>query len=354
MQLIRAEIRRSMEEGAVGISTGIDYAAQSFSTTDELVSACQAMAEYGGLYATHVRYKKGLVNGLKEAVEIGKRAGVAVHISHLKSPTAELTEEILNYVDRVAVNEVDFSFDVYPYHPGSTMLHFLLPYEVWEDGPLQVLPKLVRPRVRRLLEAALSDAEILLDRVYLAWFASKENSRYQGLSLAEYVRLTGRSTADAICDLLIEENLAVLAVFRPGGEDEDVDGLVNPFLQHAKFMLGSDGIYHPDGIVHPRVYGSLPRLLGPLVRDHRLFSLEDAVRKASGYPAERFGLVDRGTLRDGAFADTIRDTATYTNPHQLAAGIDTVIINGKIVFSGGEAVAANESSQPGRALLYRR
>ena len=361
MQLIRAEIRRSMEEGAVGISTGIDYAAQSFSTTDELVSACQAMAEYGGLYATHVRYKKGLVNGLKEAVEIGKRAGVAVHISHLKSPTAELTEEILNYVDRVAVNEVDFSFDVYPYHPGSTMLHFLLPYEVWEDGPLQVLPKLVRPRVRRLLEVALSDAEILLDRVYLAWFASKGNSRFQGLSLAEYVRLTGRSTADAICDLLIEENLAVLAVFRPGGEDEDVDGLVNPFLQHDKFMLGSDGIYHPDGIVHPRVYGSLPRLLGPLVRDHRLFSLEDAVRKASGYPAERFGLVDRGTLRDGAFADlfvfsadTIRDTATYTNPHQLAAGIDTVIINGKIVFSGGEAVAANESSQPGRALLYRR
>ena len=179
--------------------------------------------------------------------------------------------------------------------------------------------------------------------------------------LTDLKRAYTRSASRIANRCWIEENLAVLAVFRPGGEDEDVDGLVNPFLQHDKFMLGSDGIYHPDGIVHPRVYGSLPRLLGPLVRDHRLFSLEDAVRKASGYPAERFGLVDRGTLRDGAFADlfvfsadTIRDTATYTNPHQLAAGIDTVIINGKIVFSGGEAVAANESSQPGRALLYRR
>ena len=126
-------------------------------------------------------------------------------------------------------------------------------------------------------------------------------------------------------------------------------------------MLGSDGIYYPDGIVHPRVYGSVPRLLGPLVRDRKLFSLEDAVRKASGYPAERFGLTDRGVLRNEAFADlfvfdpdTIRDMATYSDPHQLAAGIDTVIVNGKIVFMSGEAVDANEANQPGRALLYRR
>ena len=361
IRLIQEEVRRAMEEGATGISTGIDYVAQSFSTTEELVSACEAMAEYGGLYATHVRYKKGLINGIKEAVEIGKRTGVPVHISHLKSPTAELTEEILDYVERVAVHEVDFSFDVYPYHPGSTMLHFLLPYEVWEDGPLRLVPKLVEPRVRRLISAAISDAHTPLDRIYLAWCASKENSKYQGLSLAEYVSLTGRSTVDAICELLIEENLAVLAVFRPGGGDDDVDSLVDPFLQHDRFMLGSDGIYFPDGIVHPRVYGSVPRLLGPLVRDRQLFSLEDAVRKTSGYPAERFGLLDRGVLREGAFADlfifnpdTIRDTATYTDPHQLAEGIDTVVVNGRIVFSDGKAVAANEADQPGRALMYRR
>ena len=360
MRLIQAEVRRGMEEGAAGISTGIDYVAQSFSTTDELVSACQAMAEYGGLYVTHVRYKKGLIEGIREAVDIGKRAGVAVHISHLKSDTAELSEKVLEYIDRVAVNEVDFSFDVYPYHPGSTMLHALLPYEVWEEGPLRVVPKLLDPRVRRLVAASLPDAGSL-EGIRLAWVASKENSQYHGLSVAEYVRLTGKDSADAICDLLIEENLAVLGVFWSGGEDENDDTLVDPFLQHDRFMLGSDGIYYPDGIVHPRVYGSVPRLLGPLVRDRRLFSLEEAVRKASGYPAERFGLTDRGILRNEAFADlfvfdpdTIHDMATYSDPHQLAAGIDTVIVNGRIVFMSGEAVYANEANQPGRALLYRR
>lgn len=360
-RLIQAEVRRAMEQGAAGISTGIDYIAQSFSTTDELVNACQAMAEYGGLYVTHVRYKKGLVEGMKEAVEIGKRAGVAVHISHLKSPKAEFTEEILDYVNRIAVNEVDFSFDVYPYHPGSTMLHFLLPYEVWEDGPLRAAQKLVEPRVRRLIAASLADAATPLDRIYLAWFASKENAQYQGISVDEYVRLSGKNTVDAICDLLIEENLAVTAVFRPAGPNDNADTLVEPFLQHEKFMLGSDGIYYPDGLVHPRVYGSLPRLLGPLVRDRKLFSLEEAVRKASGYPSERFGLTDRGVLRDGAFADlfvfdsdTIEDTATYSDPHQLAAGVDTVVVNGKIVLSGGEPVGPEDATQPGRALQFRR
>ncbi|MEO2034380.1 MAG: amidohydrolase family protein, partial [Planctomycetaceae bacterium] len=359
-QMIQAEVRRGMEDGAVGISTGIDYVAQSFSTTDELVNACQAMAEYGGLYVTHVRYKKGLIEGVKEAVEIGKRAGVAVHISHLKSETAELSEEILEYINRVAVNEVDFSFDVYPYHPGSTMLHALLPYEVWEQGPLHVAPKLTDPRVRRLVAASLPDAGAL-EGIRLAWLPSKENSQYLGLSVAEYVHQTGKNSADAICDLLIEENLAVLGVFSSGREDENDDTLVDPFLQHDKFMLGSDGIYYPDGVVHPRVYGSVPRLLGPLVRDRRLFSLEEAVRKTSGYPAERFGLMDRGILRDEAFADlfvfdpdTILDRATYSDPHQLAAGIDTVVVNGRIVFSGGEAVGTRDTKQPGRALRYRR
>ena len=125
-------------------------------------------------------------------------------------------------------------------------------------------------------------------------------------------------------------------------------------------MLGSDGIYYPDGIVHPRVYGSVPRLLGPLVRDRGLFTLEDAVHKVSGYPAERFGLTDRGTIRDAAFADlfvfnpqTILDMATYSDPHQLARGIDTVVVNGRIVFSGGESVGESEAEQPGRTLLYR-
>ncbi len=357
-RIIQAEVKRAMEAGAVGISTGLDYVAQSFSTTEELVSACQAMAPYRGLYVTHVRYKKGVLDGVKEAVEIGQRAGVAVHISHLKASTAAASEELLDYVDRVAVHEVDFSFDVYPYFPGSTMLHFLLPYEVWEDGPLGVVRKLADPAVRRRFAVLLDEMRVDVDHLHLAWVASKANSQYHGVTIAEYARAVDRSPAEAICDLLIDENLAALAVFRTADEAQ-ADSLVEPFLKHEKFMLGSDGIYFPDGIVHPRVYGSVPRLLGPLVRDRKLFSLEEAVRKSSGHAAERFGLVDRGVVRAGAFADlfvfdahTIQDNATYSDPHNLASGIDTVIVNGRIILAAREPVGAREAGQPGRALGY--
>ena len=130
MRQIRGEIRRGMEAGAVGLSTGLDYIEQHYATTDELVAACTAIEPFGGLYVTHVRYKTGLLPALREAIEIGRRAGVKVHISHLKGTTEQEVQEVLALLDR-ARREVDLSFDVYPYQRGSTMLNFLLPYEVW-------------------------------------------------------------------------------------------------------------------------------------------------------------------------------------------------------------------------------
>ena len=172
MEEILAGVERGMAEGAVGISTGLDYIAECFATTDELVEACTAMAAQQGLYATHVRYKKGTLAGVQEAVEIGRRASVPVHISHFKGTSPQQIDELLSYVDQVAVNEVDFSFDVYPYLPGSTMLNFMLPYEVWEDGPLGVLPKLndphnpppLRPRPRPLRQPPRPDDHCLAAR----------------------------------------------------------------------------------------------------------------------------------------------------------------------------------------------
>lgn len=354
MREIRAAILKGMEEGAVGLSTGLDYIAQCFSTTDELVEACEAMAPYRGLYVTHIRYKKGLLPALKEAVEIGRRAGVPVHISHLKARTTEETERVMEYIDTIARKEVDFSFDVYPYIPGSTMLNFLLPNEVWEDGPLAVLPKLRDPAVRARFAAGLDAYELDLDHIHIAWTFSKENACHQGKLLSEYVAEIGLPAADALCNLLIEERLAVLLVFNQGD-----DKFVHPFLQHDCYMMGSDGIYFDEGIVHPRVYGSAPRLLGPMVRDAKLFSLESAVRKLSGAPALRFGLKDRGILREGAFADvvvfdpaTIADRATYSNPHQPSVGIEQVLVNGVPIIRDGVPVDNIPSPLPGRALRY--
>ncbi len=354
MTIMQADIERGMAEGAVGVSFGIDYIAQCFSTTREMVEACAPMSPHG-LYVTHVRYKKGTLEGVREAVDIGRRANVPVHISHLKGTTPEQIDELLSYIDNTARNEVSFSFDVYPYLPGSTMLNFLLPYDVWEDGPLQVLPKLRDRRVRREFARGLVASKTNLEDVHIAWLPGRENTRHIGKLLSEYVTEVGKAPEDALCDLLIEENLAVLLVFHHGD-----DGLIGDFLAHECYLMGTDGIYFPDGRVHPRMYGSAPRVLGPCVRDAGLFSLEVAVAKLSDRPARRFGCAERGQVREGWSADlvvfdeeTVADTATYADPHQLPIGIDHVVVNGTPIIADGVAVENLGDPLPGRSLTFQ-
>jgi N-acyl-D-amino-acid deacylase len=346
-------VAEAMEAGAVGISTGLDYIAQCFATTDEIAEVCQAMRPWQGLYATHVRYKKGILAGVQEAVEIGRRAGVPVHISHLKCDDAAEADDLLAYIDRVATRDVDFSFDVYPYTPGSTMLNYFLAYEVWETGPLEALAKLTGSEVRLRLAAMLKHpARPKLDKIRIAWVGSKAGSRFQGWTVEQYVAHVGRSPADALCELLMAENMAVLLVVT-GGEEE----LVEPFLAHSRHMVGSDGIYFPDGLVHPRQFGTAPRMLGHMVRTRALMSLEEAVRKLSGWPAERFRLLDRGLVRPGAVADlvvfrpeSVADAATYDAPRQLPIGIEHVLVGGVPVIDQGRAVYQWPDGPPGRAL----
>ena len=353
MDLMRAGVERGMAEGAVGVSFGIDYPSQCFSTTDEMVEACAPMSPHG-LYVTHVRYKKGTLAGVQEAVEIGRRANVPVHISHFKGTTPQQIDELLTYVDGTARNEVSFSFDVYPYLPGSTLLNFLLPHEVWKDGPLGVLPKLRDPRLRReFARGALRTTP--LENVHIAWLPGRDNARHIGKLLSDYVTQVGKAPEDALCDLLIEENLAVLLVFHHGDDD-----LIGDFLAHDCYMMGTDGIYFPDGRVHPRLYGSAPRLLGPCVRDARLFCLEEAVAKMSDRPARRFGCAERGQVREGWFADlvvfdadSVADRATFDDPHQLPVGIDHVFVNGAAVIADGAAVPELPDPLPGRTLTFQ-
>lgn len=380
---ILRDIRLGMEQGAVGLSTGLDYVAQCFASTDELVAACEPVAEFDGLYVTHMRYKLGLMPALKEAVEIARRGRVRLHISHLKGSSPQVIDEVLTYLDREASREVDLSFDVYPYQSGSTMLSYLLPYEVWEQGPLAATERLRDPTVRERFGVGLKQHRVELDKIRIAWVASKENSRHQGRLLSEYIDERGTSPADAMCDLLTEERMAVLLVVNEGA-----DPLVQPLLQHPKYMLGTDGILcgcigpmrssdrgvansnsstsskppetlRLDGRPHPRVFGSTGRLLGPCVRDHQLFSLEDAVHKLTAWPAERFGLKNRGVLKPGWFADmvlfdpaTVTDNATYEEPLQPTSGIQSVLVNGVPIIEDGQPVLADHlpSILPGRHL----
>ena len=311
---IQRLVGRGMADGAAGLSTGMDYVDECFAGTDELVAACQPLRETQGVYVTHVRYA-GDAGGCERGGGNRQAGRVPVHISHLKGGRKAEAEAIIDYIDLVAVNEVAFSFDVYPYRSSSTMLQYLLPQEVWVDGVLAAYGKLANPVLRDRFQRRLEDMD--LEQISIAWLPSRQNSRFLGETLAAYVAGTGATpAADALCDLLLAEGMAVLLVFR-----QEEDGLEAAFLAHPCYMMGSDGIYFAEGEIHPRHFGSAARLLGHYVRRKRLFSLEEAVYKLSGFAAARFKLQKRGVIRAGYFADlvvfdpdTVADRAPLTTP----------------------------------------
>lgn len=355
INMMRDQLQAAMSAGAVGLSTGLDYIAQCFSSTEEIARVAAAMSPQQGVYVTHVRYKLGTLAAIQEAVEIGRRADVPVHISHLKSGDQQESDAILAYIDQ-AIREVDLTFDIYPYMSGSSLLASLLPYEVWEDGPLAAPAKLRQPDVRNRFGQAISAYGLSLERITIAWVANRESSHLHGQTLSQYVQQSGKPAGDALCDLLIDENFCVLLVFHVAD-----DSLVDPFLTHPRQMLGSDGIWFPDGMVHPRVYGSATRMIGPLVRDRKLFTLEDAIRRMSSFPADRFGLTDRGRIGERAFADivlfdeaTVTDRARYDDPHHFSHGIVHVVVNGQPIIAHGSPVAEAALQPPGRALFFKR
>ena len=291
------------------------------------------------------------MQAVHEAIEIGRRAGVRVHISHFKSSSPRLAEEVLDCLDRAAP-DVDVTFDVYPYSPGSTLLSYLLPYTAWKNGPLAALAELPDPELRRQLRAGLQASGLDLRYIRIAWLPGRDNAGLIGQSLHDYAASQDRAVEDAICDLLIEERLAVLCVLDDGQPE-----FLAPFLVHPRGMIATDGIYFPDGRVHPRVYGTVGRFLGTWVRDKAELSLEDAVYKLSGFPATRFGLVKRGRVAENHFADlvvfdpaVITDRATFESPHQSCAGINHVLVNGQLVLRDGQITPHSPHPLPGRFL----
>lgn len=291
------------------------------------------------------------LEGLKEAVEIGRRAGVPVHISHLMGRSIQESEALLDYIDRVAVHEVDFSFDSIPYCSASTLLLSQLPLGAWEEGPSAALRRMRDPALQEAFAAKLAD--LRLDQYFIAHIPDPKYAHLQGTTLAQYIAERNEPPVQAVLGLLQETDMAVLMVYQYGAGGAPAW----PFLAHPCCMLGTDGIYFPDGCIHPRMYGSSARMLGSLVREQRLFPLEAAVHKMTGLPAKRFGLQQRGVLAEGYFADVVifdparvRDRATYLSPHLPSEGFEHVWINGCPVVQAGKAMDA--TVPPGRTLRY--
>ena len=347
---MRELARQAMQDGAFGFSTGLTYPPGAYSDTSELVAVCQAIADLGGFYMTHARYSLGdkLLDPFREAITVGRRSGVPVHISHYHNPVDGMGPRMLQLVDEGRDSGVDVTFDQYPYAAASTILHSLLPYWVHAGGPAALLERISRPSVRDEIGDAVEPMwGLTLDSYIFSNVPSAKNKEWEGRSLGDLARHQGKRMVDAICDLLLEENLEVAFVARTGNPDN-----IRAIARHPAQMVGSDGLLTGD-LPNPRTYGTFPYVLGQFARDEGLLRLEDAVRKMTSMPAQRLGLPDRGILRDGMKADLVvfnphqvRANATFDHPKQYPDGIEYVIVNGVPVIDNG----VHTGALPGRAL----
>ncbi|HEY8167470.1 MAG TPA: D-aminoacylase [Candidatus Limnocylindrales bacterium] len=357
----QALLREGMEDGAFGLSSGLDYPPGAYATTDELAALLREAARSGGIYHTHVRYDLGdrFLDPFREAIDIGRRGDGPVHITHFYHRTTfpGTPAEMLALVDDARAEGLDVTFDLYPSEWASTRLLIMLPPWIQAGGVAMLKERLADPTTRARIRNELAirgrsyaGADPWAD-LRLGYLARPEHARWEGRTLADYMTESGVDATDAICDLLLAEDLRVNQV-TPGPHGP---GMV-PFFQHPVSMIGTDGVLIADKPA-PRTYGSFPRVLGEFVRELRLTSLEEAVRKMTSAPAARLGLVDRGLLRDGLQADvvifdpaTVASSATYDDPKHFPVGIPHVIVNGQLVVHHGEHTGA----LPGRALRRGR
>ena len=342
--------RQGMEDGAFGFATGLTYPPGAYSDTDELVAISGAVADLGGFYMTHARYTKGdqLLDPFREAIAIGKRSGVPVHISHFHSPVEGMGQRMIGLVDEGRSADVDVTFDQYPYAAASTILHSLLPYWVHAGGPDVLVERIKDPGVREQIGDAVNPmwGSTLNDYIF-SHIGSDKNKQWEGRSIVDMASFEDKKLVDSICDLLIEENLEVAFVARTGNPEN-----IRTIVRHPAHMVGSDGVLTGE-MPNPRTYGTFPYVLGQFAREEGLFRIEDAVRKMTALPAQRLGLQDRGILRDGMKADvvvfdpdTVEAKATFEDPKRYPVGINYVIVNGKIVIDDG----IHTGALPGRAL----
>lgn len=352
---MRELMEQAIEDGAWGFSTGLEYAPGSYAKTDEIIELAKVAARYGLFYSTHLRDEAdGLIEAVQEALRIGEEAGIRVQLSHHKADGERswgLVQRTLQMVEEARARGLDVMLDQYPYDAYLTsLLTGILPDWATEGGPDAVVERLRNPAMRQQIITEILARHPDWDsttegshweRVVIA--VARNNRDLQGKSILRIARERHCHPVDAVLDILIEEHTFVSAARFTLSEED-----VRTVLRHPLTMIGSDAIATaPMGKmsvdrVHPRNYGTFPRVLGRYVRELRVLSLPEAVHKMTGLPAQRLGLHDRGFLHEGAIADitvfnplTVQDTATFAEPHQLPLGIEYVLVRGKVALEHG-------------------
>ena len=362
--LMRRVLAEAMEDGAFGVSYALIYPPDAYALSEELVDVCQAMAPYGGVYITHLRSESaGILGALEEALTIGREAGVPVEVYHLKAshPRAwHLMPAVIERIHRARADGLDVTADMYPYAASGTGLSAILPTWTAEGGRLydRLRDADVRRRVRDFLEGRVVDTGMGVETrggahgIMPVGFLRPEHQAYVGKRLDEIADMRGQDWIDAALDLLIAEGQRISTFFFSMDEANLRLQVRQPWIKIATDAGGHDPAWAKAfGPVHPRGYGTYPRVLRKYVREERLLSLEEAVRKMTSSVADRLSLRDRGLLREGFHADvvvfdpeTVGDRATFEDPHQLSVGVRDVWVNGVRVLADGDHTGAT----PGR------
>ena len=347
LEQMKALVDEAMQAGAFGLSTGLTDVPATHSESPEIVELAKVASKHGGFYATHIRNEGDqLLESLREAVEIGQRAGLPVQISHHKAmgrANHGKVRESLALLERTREEGLDITADQYPYTAGSTTLQTLLPNWAQEGGIEHIVRRLrdsgTRQKIAKEVVNSQGETKIggSLDNVFISSVASEENQRFVGLSVTQIANVRNQDPIEAALDLLVEEKCAAGMVAFSMSEDD-----VRMVMGHPTTMIGTDGLFS-TGNPHPRLYGTYPRILGRYVRDLKLLTLEEAVRKMTSFPASKLGLGNKGVLRPGSDADivvfdpkTVIDRATFEQAQQYPEGIEYVLVNGELAVDGGK------------------
>lgn len=364
-----------MGQGIFGISSGLIYPPNAYATVDELARV--AAAARGGLYASHLRYDGGkLREGIEEAITIGERAGIPVHVFHIKVTGQKnfgRMKEVIEIVEAARQRGVRVTADQYPYVASSTSLTATIPPSAMDGGTDKLIARLRDPKERARIRKEMENTNPTWESRYqsagtwqnvqLAAIGRTRggtndpvspNRKYEGLRVAEAAKQAGKDPFDFVFDLLIEERGSVGCVYFIIDEADLALAMQQPWV-----AVGSDGSALSTegplraGVPHPRSFGTFPRVLGRYVRELKVIPLQEAVRKMTSLPAEILGIRDRGTLKEGMWADvvifdplTVADKATFEDPFQYPVGIDTVLVNGTVVLDDGK----HTNARPGKVL----
>jgi N-acyl-D-amino-acid deacylase len=365
---MKALVEQAMKDGAFGISTALIYPPGHYAKTEELVELAKVSARYGGLYATHMRSEGASeMAALDEAIRIGREAGLPVEIFHLKvsgKPRWGSMVKIVQKIEAARDAGLDIRANQYPYVAGGTALASSLPPWVADGGVAKLLERLHDPTVRGRIKKEMATDHADWENLYydcgggagilIAGVVNPELKKYNGKTVAEMAKTENKEELEALFDFVVRDNAQTGALYFMASEEDLIHGLKQPWTS-----IGLDASESPlDGLLyepqsHPRAFGSMPRFLGRYVRDQKLMSLTEAIRKITSMPAQRQHLVGRGQIQVGYFADiaifdpaTIIDRATYTESTKLSEGIDTVLVNGQVEFERGALTGVNA----GRAL----